>query len=366
MKTLKPLTPAFAGGSRYINPKNPRKVQKGKRKRYRRNSKTESTEMQRKLVVDPPYFMHWTIKYRQNKYEKHIQKTKQSVNWSDSFGEIFNITSGRQLVKNVSLSVGNPNHLLDIFKKGTQWYAIPNAGPVAGSHYRLTDPSGQENTSFRNMLWNSTKYTLQLTNQSPTSAEVTVYWCLAKHTSADSIWPEVAWQNGYDKSDGNTGTVSTSFVGRKPTESKEFNQRYKVIKKIKYRMLPAQENKCVLNFYPNRMLDSDYVYNMTAIKGLMIIPMVVAHGVICDNSNTIAGGTIVTTTPVKLAVLSHLTYNCTMCNFFPAINYSGTELNNDPNPFTDPNPANVNPKPLWTIGDTNGNVVDNNRDTSFA
>lgn len=326
-------------------------------KRYKKTKrvirKNWGSKKSRSVAVNPPEFYAFGMKFKQPKLFKQLQMTKQKISYQEEDEAICSIIGGRQCTQLFEVACRKAT-LLDIFAKGSQYFLT---GTGSNTDYvNVTDAANTRGWTYLLHNWTST---LRMTNQAPSSAEITAYFLLSKKDDTNIFDPIADWQNGYGEQDGTSGTSSTTYVGAKPWESKRFNLRHKIIKTIKIKLPPGGERTMKFRHDCNRLVNGIHVNNYATYGGLQGRWLIVNHGIPADTGNNFDGGNI-TTTPSKLDVHQVLKYEGTMLNTFPKITYKAltTLEQNDPSNGVHPS--------LYTIADAAGTIVDNHDNTKYA
>lgn len=188
-------------------------------------------------------------------------------------------------------------------------------------------------------------YEIHMTNQAPSTAEVDVYWLMAKQSDSQAVNPHTVWADGLTETTQgrNVGDANIRYPGCKPTESKQFNMHYKILDVQKVFMISGADHIFSYSFAPNRILDTAYINDLERINGITLQFMVVAKGSVADSLNSKTVGTV-STTDVKLCGVVTERYTTQMLNYWPRVTYYSNNLAQ--------NPAN-----LWEIGQ-DGQPVD--------
>lgn len=143
-------------------------------------------------------------------------------------------------------------------------------------------------------------YDVLITNQSPTSIVMTLYDCISKVTKVAFSDPVVDWSTGLDQQDGVSGITATALFPKAiPTQSKLFNNIWKIVKKYQVELAPGRTHNHKFNLTPNRVVDTSYAANFDQIKGLTYALMATAYGMPCDDVPAPTVGTTITLSPAK-------------------------------------------------------------------
>jgi len=330
------------------NPKKPRRAKRAGRVKQRGGFS--------KTVMNPPYGSYFTIKYQKPRSWDPISFSKQTAKlcYNQTFG--LNSVAGRQGVN----SIGNdgklcrPVHMLRLFDIGSRFW---NA--TTSSWVQLSS-SAQPLAAYNKFMLLSAVQTIKLTNQSPSTCEVDVYFVQSK-VSDDSPYedPSSCWTQGLVATDAGIGALAPDTfdiaIESKPTSVKNFNMKWRIIKKLCYTMNPGTETKVVYKFKPNRYFDTAYCQEFQTIRGISHDVMFAIRGVSADTTQGVSVGTV-TLTPAKMVGTSYIEYTAKMCSVFPEINVVDTNL-----PTLTFGTGN-----LFSIADASGTVVNNNQNTVFA
>jgi len=196
-----------------------------------------------------------------------------------------------------------------------------------------------------------------LTNQGPTTSEITMYFCVPKNTTDNAPDPLGLWDAGYSTNALNNTAKTRTWIGAKPTESKLFNFGWTVFKKLSFKLNPGAEQQINTKFAINRYLDTDYINEYETIKGISIRTLVVTNGVVGDSAKTIASG-VISTTPSKICGVCNMVYKGHMGTTFPTSRcVIGTQLTTAA--------AGV-ANQIFSIVDASGAIVDPNLNTVYA
>lgn len=348
--------PYFSGGSRKRTKTTKKKVSKRKKTRGSKNPK--KTLKNPKNVTDPPYNYGWNLTYKKAKSFHPITEGKQVSSYETNFGSSLRTTQGQQ--SSVSLNddgscVNLGTSLYTVYTELARFYNAATANFV-----RLENVGSANVNTF---LLKDCTLTINLVNQSPSSTEVDLYYCLSKKTTeATSVDPANLWGVGLAAQQaGTTGT--SSYPDTKPTDSKIFNQHWKIIKKITWKLDPGQEAQVNFKFKVNRYLDTNYLVQNNNIRGITICPMMTVRGIPGSIGATASyANTTTTTTPSKVAFTTNIKYTAVMCTVFPKIT---RQVNTLAIAAMTAGPA-PTAASVWTISDAAGTTVDNNVLTTFA
>lgn len=193
------------------------------------------------------------------------------------------------------------------------------------------------------------------TNQAPTSTEGDLYIIMRK--TSLKTWGLTRyltdWSTGYltTYADGTAG--DRTFFGGKPTDSKQFNMNWWIIKKVSFKLEPGQEMKHTHLLKANRLLDIAYIKEWAGgIKGITMESFIVAKGPVVDATNTMTPGAI-STARVKLVGIQNAKYVAYAVQTNPKIQVQGSNV-------TTGNAT------LFSIADAAGTVIDTEVPANYA
>jgi len=292
-------------------------------------------------------------------------ESKQRCQYSVNATGALNCEQGKQN-SFAATPIGNGPTWSLVFSQGARFYNLTIPAWV-------TVGTGGGAAGYNKMLCKSVESILNVTNQSPSTTEVDLYYCMVKKTNNDSADPGNRWSLGYAEEQGNSSIAgSFTHIDAKPTDVKRFNEEYRVIKKVMWKLLPGEEAQINFKFNVNRYVDQYYCDKFNQIEGITVIPMFVIRGIPGTRGQTLSGATnagnwstaagAVTTTPSKIAVVHTLKYQAVMCSSFPRITVSSNNLVT----------AGINPtaaataNSVYTISDAAGTTVDNNNPLTYA
>lgn len=196
----------------------------------------------------------------------------------------------------------------------------------------------------RKMMFNSATYELELNNVGPTTSEFQLYFCIDKCTSASTFQPDIVWDSAVSNETGPVALVPSEAkqtMWTQPKTFKQFNITYWT-KSIKGALTPGERCKITINFKPRRLLDTSYIANFQAIRGITHSLMLVQRGVICDvtNDKSLAAGQ--TTSETKLVWLLKRTLRGSILQTLPRLNkQTGSVLP-------------IGPAALWVVDEDTG------------
>lgn len=177
--------------------------------------------------------------------------------------------------------------------------------------------------------------------------------------NTEKLFPENLWATGYAETAAAAVSAPTpqqiNYIGAKPTDSKAFNEQWKVVKKVMMKLDPGGERKIHFTFKPNRVIDRAHVDRYGCYRGLQYAALVVNHGVTGDSDNAFTTG-VISTTAAKLVGIFDYEYCFRAINIFPRIQVA---YNNIPT-------AAIGTGNLYTIADAAGTVVNNQTGLNHA
>jgi len=127
---------------------------------------------------------------------------------------------------------------------------------------------------------------IEFNNAGPTTCEFEVYFLLDKNTGALSS-PGALWDKAIiaQTLNGVAPLEDKTDLWNKPTTYKMFNIAYWT-KRARCHLTPGESCRWTMNFNPQRILDTEYMDDNAAIRGLTYHVMVVQRGVLCDGTKT--------------------------------------------------------------------------------
>lgn len=254
-----------------------------------------------------------------------------------------------------------------LYVTGTQQYnSITNT-------WSENDPSSTNlanmgNQAGKKLYIKKCKMTYDLTNQGPTSCYFKMYFILPKSTETAYIDPKDTWVQGYQNEEGRYSQRDQNYINAKPTDTKLFNQNFRVIKCIKGKMDPGDEKKIIFDYSPNRFLDVGYLRDHKTIKNMSpVFCMLVSHGVTADLINQPSSflGSVTTTRTKIVGIVSHEYTGYT-------VSVRGKYQREVGDPYSSPlldttaSAGTIGANPVLSIADAAGNVVDSNVAANFA
>jgi len=310
-------------------------------------TKRKKTPKGKTIYNAPLYQSANTVVYKMPKAAKHIKERSNTVTYEQSVTWGNTTTQG---VQNVNVAYGGTSGfcgnstLLDLYQRGAKFYNTTTSTYV-------TQVGTTSSAQFNKFFLKSVYCTLRLTNQSPASCEVDLYLVqqkISKATYKDSV---TDWEEGLDGEQlGNA--LTRTFYNSRPTQSKQFNMAWRVVKVLKLKLNPGDEHRHLYTFKPNRIIDTGYLNNYSTLAGMTHEWITVVRGITADTSNDPAVGSI-TTTPAKIVGTVNALYKGYIINSTPKAGYQTTTITT----------GNAN---VYTIADAAGTVTNNMTATNFA
>lgn len=261
------------------------------------------------------------ITYKPTKAAKMYKKLTNMSTYdaTTSFGYLSG--EGVQAV-NTLTGVCEQGELKLIFQKLTQLYL-----QTAGAQYQSITTAGYADMR---MMLQKCQHELRIVNQGPTTAEVDVYICMSKNTTASSVDPGVSWSSGLTNEKG-SGSPAQSNPWATPTQVKQFNIDWKVVKKLKLSLESGRELTHTFMFTPNRILDTEYINTYFAIKGITYRYLFVQRGTLGDNSDaTVAAIGGISLTPTKIIGNIRRVYKASLLSpYATTVTQTGTYATSD-------------------------------------
>lgn len=179
------------------------------------------------------------------------------------------------------------------------------------SYVQYTGNVGGSNLQLRpqvNALGNGVKYyhkstniKFVLSNAAPSDCVGCVYIVMPKSTGVLRN-PKTDWENAVTSErnqDPATANNLQTNPGCKPTDFKQWNMEWKILKKFYISLASGAETTLQFHFGVNRSFDIDYLGLFQQIKGITIQAFFVGKGQLVDSSADISMGTI-KYSPIKL------------------------------------------------------------------
>jgi len=185
---------------------------------------------------------------------------------------------------------------------------------------------------------------MELTNQSPSIANIELWTVMSKVTKPAYKSPGTDWTDGLADQDGATVNLTTG-VGLRPTQSKLFNMNWKVKSVKKIQLMGGETHTHNSDFKVNRYIDSEYFNTYEQIRGITVVTFMIQWGQIADTINAANIGNI-TCTPTKVIASVQKVYTYSMVNIFPKnFTVASTALAQEPQPL------------LYVVNEEAGNIL---------
>lgn len=195
---------------------------------------------------------------------------------------------------------------------------------TTGAEY-LTQVYNTSSSEAKKFAVNHGQYRVTLSNQAPSTAKVTIYVLQSKTSSTVAELPHSAWSAGLVATQVGGSTNSPAFPNSSPTMSKEFNLKWKVLKKQNVDLHAGADHEHVFNFAIKRIIDTTYMNNFEDIRGITHKVMIVARGSVADTANNKTVGTI-TTSDIKIVGTIKETYTAQMLTYWPRVVFQNNGL----------------------------------------
>lgn len=333
-----------------------------------------------------PYVMkkgqEWAATKIQRTWKKHMSSKKSKGKGSRIHGKglagetnIVRLTykAGKKSAYNVMKKIGNGsnyrldatvgisnatlgNQQADNLLQGMSQADLTAAFNNTAKYYNVTTSSvitpGMNTTGYGSQKFLLKRFysDTELVNQSMAVVNIDFYTCISKVTKP-YVDPITDWNTGYTDQG---QTLTRTFYGAKPTESKIFNINWKIVKVHRVQLMGGQTYHHIVDFKPKRMIDTEYVNKNSQIRGITINTFIVTRGQVADDSNTIAIGVNTTTTPVKVIGIQSRVYDMDVIMSYPRISGGQTNV---------PTSAGAN---LYVVNEESGLVVDEKAGANYA
>lgn len=301
-----------------------KKMRKGS-KRYGKKKRNTKVKAYRKLskkgskrILANGYLTTFTIRNRKqtikNISNKNVVQTKRNFSfWTTA-------APGRQeatVIGDITQScTANQLDFINFYNTGAKFYNYITNTWITGDARIGTELVAD--SSGKKIYIDTITGSLVLTNQGPTSLEYDLYYLMPRNSlkTGTLTAPISAWTNGLLAEQGNAATAQQrTYIDSKPTDSKDFNFEWKVVKKVIGKMDPGTENKIVMTYKMNRFMDTNYLnIHGCSRYSYPIVPMIVQRGIPADSSNTPETAAIVSTSRTKLIGIMSTTINGYVCD----------------------------------------------------
>jgi hypothetical protein len=333
---------------------------RGKAKRYSKKGRSRRTS---RNVHGPGYanYASQTVtKYKAAKLAKNLTWAKQPVIYEDI--RTFSIASllagapgrtdqGKQIMmginSDVQSGIGLPTVLVNI------WESHSKFRTTAGAWVGLE--ADHPNLMCQSLYLKSISTSWSFTNQAPTSTEGDLYIIMRK--TSLKTWGATRyltdWTSGLTATAADGTPADRSFYNSKPTDSKQFNMNWWIIKKVSFKLEPGQEMKHTHVLNANRLLDLAYLKEWAGgVRGITMESFIVAKGPVVDSTNSMVSGSI-STARVKLVGIQNAKYVAYAVQTNPKIILQGSNVT-------------TNNTTLYSIADAAGTVIDTEVPANYA
>lgn len=282
----------------------------------RRSRSARSSTGGGRTVYNPPYDYKFNIAYKLPKTWDPMIKSKalSTYQYNTAWGTQCTVGS-QQVDRLTAMRAFSAGDVAEFWECATE-KVLANVTAATSSIYNDATATG----TYQKLLVENVQWTLNFTNQAPSTSEFDVYWCLSKITDNSTYNPKDDWVNGLLELAGFANTtaerLTSTIVDSKPTESKLFNTRWRVIKKLQYTLRTGEEKQCILNWQPNRYIDPKYFIDRNTVKGFTMEVMTVLKGTPCDSVNGFTTGNV-TYSGGKIAGIGHLKYSGRVVSVYP-------------------------------------------------
>jgi len=273
------------------------------------SSKGRGTRMKKKdpaqwqvSEADGIKYKSYTIAYKKSKIARLTQKLSAP-------GRIYDYATG-----GVASAQGNQQAGLassSVSANYTVLYqGLNNAVPISAAQ------------GSRQLYIGTTCHEMEFSNMGNSTAEMDIYVLIDKNTGSAVTQPGLIWDQGIS-SEANDATLpgeAKTDVWTVPTVHKAFNICFWT-KKFKCSLTPGENCKFTLRIKHNRLLDTEYLDQFQAIRGITHHVMVVVRGTLGDSTKTLAvtanGQSI---TPAKIVWLVKRTWGGSILATLPRVN----------------------------------------------
>lgn len=183
----------------------------------------------------------------------------------------------------MGMKVLDKNDMYNLYLRGIQ----TNTTSVTNNTPSVNDQSRQ--------VWlESFRANWIFTNQGAGTTDLQIYDLIAKEDMPDSESPVLAWQRGLTAIAGTAITEETNFYfGSKPTDSKDFRKRFKVIKHTKVELMSGRHHKHQFVFDYQGKINMEKAFKGATsvspnlpgdfVKGVTCVTMLVINGMPVDD-----------------------------------------------------------------------------------
>lgn len=380
-KKLKFDMPKYKQSKKTGNYKRKGKAFKAKRRYIKKKQRKPPS----KTLITMGGMAKWGMSYKKPKEAQALKQLRSDVIITRRGAFVNSASPGTQ---NATLPMDDDKFLLaqsdlfNFFETGAKTYSrvTDNAGTLQSVEWHTSSAADSAtvvgNRAGKRMYITKCNCYVNMTNQGPTSCEFVLYWLTPKQSERSFQDPLSLWSNGLSAAAKNSSFVkSRNAINCKPTESRDFNFSYTIVKKVVGKLDPGQEQKIQTAFSPKRFIDLDYLNDFQLIKGMQLIPMLVTKGVAADcvtldsTLNNVPGPTSlnsdVTTTRTKITGVYTNTYSGYICDKVGAAR-KDFQSPAYVQPTLQTAPAAAGQVGVFSIADAAGTVVDSNKPTNFA
>lgn len=310
-----------------------------------------------KTMVTNGYLSTNSLSYKKPKMAKYVEWAKQPITYEQCRTFLVagadSATQGKQVVgmlnDNTNNSLCSSTQLLLI------WAAHAKLRNITAPAWIALDPT-PTSAEYNSLYLKNVRSEWTWTNQAPTTVECDLY-IVQRRASEDGTWttamPLTDWLNGLTASAADLAAGTVDYYGAKPTASKEFNMKWRIVKVVKVVLEPGQEHKHVYNFSPKRVIDTGYLRTYDqGIKGIYTPAFMVCRGPVADTLHEKGVG-LISTAQVKIVGIQRMSYTAYALNVFPRLVYQASNIST----------SNTN---LYSIADAAGTVVDTEDNANYA
>jgi len=238
--------------------------------------------------VDGTISTYKNITYKTTRLDKTASFIgSEFIHETQNFGTIAHIAGDEVNSQKVALitSMYEQADTLNIFN-----FAYQNGPPLGPLNQGpLLQPLNNNISGSYKFYLNSCVTTWEGTNMSAGASELTLYTLMCKNTTGLFNDPISDWNEGLDDASGAAGQtlVNAARIGTKPTSSKLFNMKWKIVDRKKYNVGPGGKVTHTFKFAPRNLIDTEYWGRHYHVKGMTYYIMAVCHGQMgkVDNSN---------------------------------------------------------------------------------
>lgn len=247
---------------------------------YKKKNASTQTKRRRtgNVNVEGTYSFSKTIKYKQSKlgkvakfigakYIKEIQRF--DLLYHDP-ADVIN--SQKSEVLDTIYGGGSTGDIVNCMQ---ECYTVQNpANPL----FSAANPLIINNSECIKFYLDGCKSEYEFTNMSAGSATITFYTVMHKQTKSSVTTPLTDWDTGLDAMAGSGTGGDRQVTGNKPTTSKLFNMGYKIVQQKRVFAGPGAKVNYTFNFKPQSVVDSEYFFRYSHVRGLTYTTFVVTHG----------------------------------------------------------------------------------------